>query len=93
MQVELKDFSTHLGFHDYGIEGLLGSIPQPQDHKLSEPREKVEGLELPFINFMARDKEAADQFVRRVNYTAARYGIDALDLANLVYAADRLTGK
>lgn len=93
MNVELKDFSTHLGSHDYGIEGLLGDIPQPQDHKLSEPREGVEGLQLPFITFTAKDKEAADQFVRRINYTAARYGIDSLDLANLVYAADGLTGK
>jgi len=29
----------------------------------------------------------------RLNRIAASYGIDALDLANLVYAADRLTGK
>jgi len=56
MQVELKDFSVHLGSHDYGIEGMK-DLPQPQDHKLSEPREGVEGLALPFITFAARDKE------------------------------------
>ena len=91
MQVELKDFSVHLGSHDYGIEGLGGNLPQPQDHKLSEPTEGVEGLSLPFITFAARDKESASQLIKRLNYTAARYGIDALDLANLLYAADKLT--
>ena len=92
MQVDLKDFSVHLGSHDYGIEGMK-DLPQPQDHKLSEPTEGVEGLVLPFITFAAKDKEAADFFVRRLNHIAAQYRIDALDLANLVYAADRLTGK
>jgi len=92
MQVELKDFSVHLGSHDYGIEGME-KLPQPQDHKLSEPREGVEGLELPFITFMAKDKKAADCFVSCLNRMAARYGMDALDLAKLVYTADRLTGK
>ena len=92
MQVALRDFSVHLGSHDYGIERMK-DLPQPQDHKLSEPREGVEGLELPFITFAAKGKFEADYFVRRLNYIAARYGIDALDLANLVHAADRLTGK
>lgn len=92
MQVELKDFSVHLGSHNYGIESME-NLPVPQDHKLSEPREGVEGLCLPFITFAAKDKEAADHFVRRLNYIAARYGVDAPDLASLVCAADRLTGK
>ena len=88
MQVELKDFSVHLGSHDYGVEGKPHN-----NHLLSEPREGVEGLDLPFITFAAEDKEAADYFVRRLNYMAVSYDIDALDLASLVYAADRLTGK
>lgn len=88
MQVELKDFSVHLGSHDYGVEGKSHN-----GHLLSEPREGVEGLYLPFITFAARDKEAADQFVRRLNWLAVSYDIDGLDLASLVSATDKLTGK
>jgi len=88
MQVELRDFSVHLGSHDYGVEG------KPHNgHLLSEPREGVEGLQLPFITFSARDKKAADQFVRSLNWLAVFYNIDAFHLASLVHAADRLTGK
>lgn len=88
MKVELKDFSVHLGSHDYGVEG------KPHNgHLLSEPREGVEGLCLPFITFAAKDREAADQFVRRLNWLAVFYNIDSLDLANLVHTADKLTGK
>ena len=92
MLVAMKDFTVHLGSHDYGIEGLK-KIPRPQGHKLSEPQEGVLGLELPFMIFAAKDLEAADIFVRRVNYLAAKYGMDPLDLSCLVHVVDRLSGR
>ena len=88
----MKDFTVHLGAHDYGLEGMK-HIPFPQTHKLSEPQEGVLGLQLPFIVFAAKDKESADVMVRRLNYLAAKYGLDGLDLACLVHAVDRLSGK
>lgn len=90
MQVELKDFTVHLGSHDFGIEGMY--MPGNQDHKLSEPSEGVEGLRLPFITFPAKDTEAANQFVQQVNRLAVRYSIDADDIANLISAVDNLIG-
>lgn len=90
MQAELTNFSYHLGQHDFGVEGSTDSF---QGHLLSEAGEGVEGLVLPFINVMARDKQAADQFAKTVNWLAVHYGIDAYDIARLVTSADRLTGK
>ena len=90
MQAELENFSYHLGQHDFGVEERSGHF---QGHLLSEAREGVEGLALPFINLMASDKEAADQFAKAVNRLAVHYGIDAYDIARLVNSADRLTGK
>ena len=89
---ELKDFSVHLGSHDFGIESPKDR-PGFTDHKLSEPEEGVKGLDLPFINFAARDKEAADQFIKTVNWLAVQYNMGALDIARLVRSADELTGK
>lgn len=88
----MKDFSVHLGSHDFGIEHLRDQ-PGYMGHKLSEPREGVEGLQLPFINFTAADKEAADQFIKIVNLLAVRYSIDALEISMLINSADRLTGR
>jgi cbb3-type cytochrome oxidase cytochrome c subunit len=90
MQVALKNFSTHLGSHNFGVDHLT---KPHHDHLLSEPREGVEGLQLPFINFLAKDKEAADQFVQWLNWFAVNYDIEAMDLARLVGVADKLTGK
>lgn len=89
MQTELNNFSYHLGQHDFGVK----RTDSFHGHLLSEAREGVESLELPFINIMARDKEAADQFAKTVNWLAVHYDIDALDIARLVNSADRLTGK
>ena len=89
-EVELHDYSTHLGEHDFGIERMITT--PPRDHKLSRPELGVKGLQLPFITFAAKDQEAADQFVRELNYIAAYYHIDGLDLASLVQVGDKLTG-
>jgi len=86
--VELKWWTVHLGSHNYGIETL--ETTPPQDHKLSQPDEGIRGPQLPFITFAAKSREAAEQFVKRLNYLAAKYHMDALDLASLVKAAGRL---
>lgn len=88
MELKLKNFSCHLGSHDFGVEGRSFS-----GHLLSEPKEAIEGLQLPFINFMAKDKAAAEQFVKTINWMAVQYNIDAFDIARMVRAADELAGK
>jgi len=87
MQVELKDYSVHLGSHDFGVEHKSFN-----GHLLSKPREGVEGLDLPFITFAARDIGSAEQFAKTVNWLAVTYSIDAFDVARLVNSADGLTG-
>ena len=89
MQVEMKNYTVHLGENDFGIE----KAKKTRGHKLSSPREGVDGLALPFLGFLAKDQKAAEQFVRRLNIIADRYDLDGLDLASLVAAADKLTGE
>ena len=89
MQVEMKNYTVHLGEHNFGIE----KAKKTRGHKLNSPREGVEGLGLPFLVFSAKDHKAAEQFVTRLNIIADRYDIDGLDLASLVAAADKLTGE
>lgn len=88
--MELRNFSYHLGGHDFGVEHKEKKF---NGHLLSEAREGVEGLQLPFLNIMARDKESADQFAKTVNWLSTEYSIDALDIARLINSADQLTGK
>ena len=86
-QTELLNYSTHLGSHNYGVEHK-----EHRGHLLSEPRQAVEGLELPFINFMARNQEGANQLIRQLNWLAVSYDIDGLDIASLLNAIDKSTG-
>jgi hypothetical protein len=89
MQTELRNFSYHLGSHDFGVEGQLGAF---HGHLLSKAELGVQGLQLPFIQIAAKNQEAADNFAKMVNKMAVRYNIDPYDIASLVASADKLTG-
>lgn len=88
--VKVQDYTVHLGSHDFGLEGQ--EFGGPEDHKLSAPTVGVGGLDLPFISFAAINQETAEKFIKILNFLAAQYQIEALDLARLVQAADELTG-
>jgi len=82
MTIELKTFTSHLGDHD--------KTDRSVDHRLSRPERGFGGGQLPFVSFHAINQERAERFIRRMNRVADQFQMDALDLANLVYAAEAL---